>query len=142
MSADGKSGGAHARRGPRAERAVRSALLGLVLVLSLELAACGDDAAANVAGGNIQRGKVLIAANGCGSCHQIPGIDGADADVGPPLNRIGRRIYIAGMRRNTPEAMIAWLQNPQAIVPGNAMPNMGLSERDARDIAAYLYTLR
>jgi cytochrome c1 len=38
--------------------------------------------------------------------------------------------------------MIAWLQNPQAIVPGNAMPNMGLSEPDARDITAYLYTLR
>jgi cytochrome c2 len=93
-------------------------------------------------GGNAKHGKALIATNGCGSCHQIPGIGGADADVGPPLTRVGRRIYIAGVLRNTPDAMIEWLRNPQAIVPGNAMPDMGLSERDARDIAAYLYTLR
>lgn len=84
----------------------------------------------------------LIRQNGCGACHQIPGIEDANGFVGPPLNTIGRRIYIAGVARNTPEAMIGWLENPQAIVPGNAMPNMGLSEEDARDIAAYLYTLR
>jgi cytochrome c2 len=46
------------------------------------------------------------------------------------------------MRRNTPEGMIAWLENPQAIVPGNAMPNMGIDQHDATDIATYLYTLR
>jgi cytochrome c2 len=114
----------------------------VALTFSLSLAACGENAGATVVGGNPRHGKALIAANGCGSCHQIPGIDGADADVGPPLTRVGRRIYIAGMLRNTPDALIAWLRNPQAIVPGNAMPNMGLSERDARDIAAYLYTLR
>jgi hypothetical protein len=59
-----------------------------------------------------------------------------------PSIRPGRRIYIAGILRNTPDALIAWLRNPQTVVPGNAMPNMGLSESDARDIAAYLYTLR
>ena len=72
----------------------------------------------------------------------IPGVKGADGLVGPPLAMIGRRIYIAGVRRNTPENMIAWLQDPQAVVPGNVMPNMGLSRRDAIDIAAYLDTLR
>jgi cytochrome c2 len=120
----------------------RTAVLALALVFSLSLTACGENAAATVTGGDAQRGKVLIAANGCGSCHQIPAIDGADADVGPPLTRFGRRIYIAGILRNTPDGLIAWLRNPQTIVPGNAMPDMGLSERDARDIAAYLYTLR
>lgn len=59
-------------------------------------------------------------------------------DFPPPLIRI----YIAGMLRNTPENMVTWLRNPQAIVPGNVMPDMGLSARDARDVAAYLFTLQ
>jgi cytochrome c2 len=62
--------------------------------------------------------------------------------VGPPLTDIGRRIYLAGVLRNTPENMMFWLQNPQRVVPGNAMPDMGLTRDQAQDIAAYLYTLR
>ncbi len=92
--------------------------------------------------GDVRRGIHLIQQNGCGACHQIPGVENAHGFVGPPLTAMSRRIYIAGVERNTPQAMIAWLQNPQAFVPGNAMPNMGLSEADARDITAYLYTLR
>jgi cytochrome c2 len=53
-----------------------------------------------------------------------------------------RRIYIAGVLRNSPANMIAWLQNPQGFVPGNAMPNMSVDHNDARDLTAYLYTLR
>lgn len=120
----------------------RATALALTLVLSFSLASCGEHAGATVIGGNVERGKALILADGCGSCHRIPGIAGADADVGPPLTRVGRRIYIAGMLRNTPDALIAWLRYPQTVVPGNAMPNTGLSDQDARDIAAYLYTLR
>jgi cytochrome c2 len=117
--------------------------LAVLSVCVAVLAGC-DDHPANRPGvsGDIRHGMQLIRQNGCGACHQIPGIDDANGFVGPPLNAIGRRIYIAGVQRNTPQAMIAWLQNPQAIVPGNAMPNMGLSEPDARDITAYLYTLR
>ena len=55
---------------------------------------------------------------------------------------MGRRVYIAGMLRNSPENMIAWLENPQAIVAGNVMPRMGLNRNQAQDIAAYLDTLR
>lgn len=119
-----------------------AAALALTLAVSFSLAACDENAGAKVIGGNVEQGKALILANGCGSCHRIPGIEGADADVGPPLTRVGRRIYIAGMLRNTPDALIAWLRYPQNVVPGNAMPNMGLSDQEARDIAAYLYTLR
>jgi cytochrome c1 len=61
--------------------------------------------------------------------------------VGPPLDHMGRRVFIAGLLRNTPENMVRWLRFPQRIVPGNAMPDMGLTERQARDITAYLYTL-
>ena len=54
---------------------------------------------------------------------------------------LGKRIFIAGLLRNTPANMVTWLRDPQEIVPGNAMPDMGLSEEQARDITAYLYTL-
>ena len=121
----------------------RRHLLALLLVplMSLGLAGC-DSGHAAVRGGNPQRGIRLIERDGCGTCHVIPGIDGADGVVGPPLTGVGRRIYLAGVLRNTPNNMTEWLVHPQAVIPGNAMPNMGLSDRQARDIAAYLYTLR
>lgn len=88
--------------------------------------------------GDAERGAILIAKVGCGSCHIIPGIGGARGLVGPPLDHMGRRIFIAGLLRNTPENMVTWLTHPQRIVPGNAMPEMGLSSLDASDIAAFL----
>lgn len=95
-----------------------------------------------VAGGDPQRGPKLITAFGCGGCHTVPGVRGANGNVGPPLTRFGDRTYIAGMLRNTPANLVRWIRDPQAVVPGNAMPNMGVTEAEARDIAAYLYTLR
>jgi cytochrome c2 len=91
--------------------------------------------------GDPERGARLIDQIGCGSCHMIPGVDGAKGLVGPPLDHMGRRIFIAGLLRNTPGNMVTWLRDPQEVVPGNAMPDMGLSEEQARDITAYLYTL-
>ena len=72
----------------------------------------------------------------------MPGIAGADGLVGPPLTKMGRRVYIAGVLRNSPANMVAWLENPQAFVSGNVMPRLGLNRNQAQDIAAYLYTLR
>ena len=109
------------------------------------LVACGVDLgyqAITVPGGDQDRGRELIASFGCGSCHTIPGIEGADAVVGPPLTDMGRREYIAGNLPNEPPNMIRWLVDPQAVEPGTAMPNLGISERQARHMAAYLYTLR
>ncbi|HZT19436.1 MAG TPA: cytochrome C [Dongiaceae bacterium] len=93
-------------------------------------------------GGDADRGAALITGYGCGACHVVPGVPGADGVVGPPLTMIARRIYLAGVLRNTPENMVFWLRYPQRVVPGNAMPDMGVTSSDARDIAAYLYTLR
>jgi hypothetical protein len=87
-------------------------------------------------------GRMQIAETGCGSCHMIPGITGAGGLAGPPLNQIGRGVFVAGPPRNTPDNMIMWLREPQAIVPGNAMPNIGQQVQQARDVAAYLSTLR
>lgn len=95
-----------------------------------------------VPGGDPGRGEVAIRSYGCGACHSVPGVDGADGMVAAPLDAYAERDYIAGARRNTPDDLILWIQNPQAIEPGTAMPDLGVTEADARDIAAYLYTLR
>jgi cytochrome c len=104
--------------------------------------AAGGEARVAVTGGNADRGKAAIATYGCGSCHTIPGIRSAKGMVGPPLLYWSRRTFIAGEVPNTPDFLIRWIEVPQAIEPGTAMPNLGVPEGDARDIAAYLYTLR
>ncbi len=91
---------------------------------------------------NVANGRLLIANYGCVSCHSIPGISGANATVGPPLDRFYERSYIAGWIPNTWNNLTAWIQNPQQIKPGTAMPNLDVTPEDAFDIAAYLYTLR
>jgi cytochrome c2 len=113
-----------------------------ILVLMGTLAACSETSnSANGFGGHPRQGASLIRKFGCGTCHTIPGIADANGEVGPPLTAIARRVYIAGMLRNSPGNLIRWLKDPQAVVPGNAMPKMGISDDEARDIAAYLYTL-
>lgn len=66
---------------------------------------------------------------------------GANAPVGPPLAGISARGFLGGVLPNTPENLVRWLRAPQEINPRTAMPDLGVSERDARDIAAYLATL-
>ena len=78
----------------------------------------------------------------CVTCHAIPGTVNGKPNVGPPLDGIASRRYIGGVLLNTPDNMIRWLINPQAIDPMSGMPNLGLKEQDARDIASYLYTLK
>ncbi len=97
--------------------------------------------AARAAQGNPARGKELIQAYGCASCHTIPGVPGADGKVGPPLDGVADRAYVAG-QENTPAHLGHWIQHPQQVRPGTPMPEMGVTEPDSRDIAAYLYTLR
>jgi cytochrome c len=92
--------------------------------------------------GNFSRGKTAIGRYGCGSCHAIPGIRSARGLVGPPLVFFGLRTYIAGEVPNNPENLVKWLRDPQSVEAGTAMPKLGLSDQDARDVAAYLYTLR
>ena len=95
-----------------------------------------------VDGGDIARGKIQIVSYGCGSCHTIPGIAGAQGEVGPPLAAWSRRRIIAGEVANTPANLITWITVPESIEPGVAMPNLGVSDSQARDIAAYLYSLK
>lgn len=101
-----------------------------------------ESAAQGTGIGDVQRGRVLVRQYGCGACHAVPGLPEARGVVGPSLATIGRRVYIAGVLRNSTDNMMRWLQDPQQVVPGNAMPNMNIDRRDARDLTAYLATLR
>jgi cytochrome c len=92
-----------------------------------------------ITGGNPRHGLEAIQRYGCGACHRIDGVPGAYGTVGPTLQKIGERAYIAGTLPNSPENLQQWIRFPQRIVPGNAMPELDVSEIDARDIAAYLY---
>jgi len=121
---------------------------GRAILASFLLAAilCGCDAHESEAVaahdiGNPEQGARLIHRVSCGACHSIPGIPGAHGHVGPPLAGFARRIYIAGVLPNTPTNLVRWVINPPAIAPTTAMPVLGLTPHDARDVAAYLYTL-
>ncbi len=117
----------------------------LLAVALSALAGCGDDvneSATALTGGDPGKGRVAIERIGCPSCHTIPRIRGANALVGPPLDRIASRTYIAGVLGNSPENMMRWLHDPPAVDPRTAMPNLHLSDTDVRDIASFLYTLR
>lgn len=93
-------------------------------------------------GGNPEHGKNLIGSYRCGACHTIPGVPRADGVVGPPLTFFARRTMIAGELPNSTENLVRWIRSPKSVEPGTAMPTLGLSEQEARDVAAYLYTLR
>lgn len=113
-----------------------------ILVVAMGIAACGKHVtkAPIVDGGNAERGKVAIKRYGCGSCHTIPGIMAPRGLVGPSLEGVGQRMYIAGVLSNQPENIVQWIMDPPANDPKTAMPKLGVTERDARDIAEYLYT--
>lgn len=125
--------------------AVRLALVCGLLAIAMALSACDRDAlrqAAELTGGDPGRGQVALRQRGCASCHTIPGVPGADGLVGPPLGGIASRVYIAGVLPNTPANLIRWIQMPRSVDEHTAMPNTGVTEAEARDIAGYLYSLR
>ena len=93
-------------------------------------------------GGSPRRGVEAINRYGCASCHTIPGVPGATALVGPNLQQVASRMYLAGVLPNTLDNMVRWLQHPRDVDPLTAMPNLNVTDADARDIASYLYTLK
>ncbi len=141
-------GAMNAHRAARPRRSLPLAALGvgmtclLLLLISCKSRHEQSQAQAATGGGSSTLGRKLITQYGCPSCHSIPGIQGPKGVVGPPLDHIAQRTFIAGKVKNTPQNVIQWLQNPQSFDPANAMPNLGIPEKDARDIAAYLYTLK
>lgn len=129
-----------------AERVPAALLGGLIAVAALAVAACGEpgshQTARRLTGGDPERGRAAILRHGCATCHTIPGVPGADGKVGPSLAGLAQRTSLAGRLPNEPDELVRWIRHPQRVEPGNLMPDMGLDEREARDVAAYLYTLR
>ncbi|MET3915664.1 mono/diheme cytochrome c family protein [Variovorax sp. OAS795] len=106
-------------------------------------AACGAVANASAAvAGDVARGARALHQYACNACHTIPGVTSSFPNVGPPLVGIGARTLIAGKLANTPDNMVRWLRHTHEVDRRTAMPEMGVAEQDARDIAAYLATLR
>ena len=98
--------------------------------------------AAQLTGGDPARGRQLMRQFGCAGCHTVSGVPGAVGLVGPQLTRIGERVYIAGVLANSPDNLVRWIVDPKAYSPRTAMPRTGISEEQARHVAAYLYSLR
>jgi cytochrome c2 len=113
-----------------------------MLVAAALLAACSGGARPAPPEGNASRGRALLYQHGCGYCHSIPGVEAARGNVGPPLDDVGRRVYLAGSLPNTPTHMAQWIRFPQSYRPGTAMPDLHVSADDAKDMVAYLYRLR
>jgi cytochrome c2 len=109
-------------------------------LLVVAAAGCGGTRQhVDVQGGVPSRAPAEINAYGCGSCHTIVGVSDANGKVGPKLDDFAERRYIAGRLPNTPANLVRWISEPQRVDPGNVMPFLGVSDQDARDIAAYLY---
>lgn len=128
-------------------RPARRCLLAPVALLALAVlafaAGCGRQRPQlTVEGGDPQLGRQAIQKYGCGTCHYVPGVPGAEGRSAQMLVGFGDRADIVGAAENTPENLIQWIQQPQAIAPRTKMPALGVSEKDARDIAAYLLSLR
>lgn len=119
-------------------------LLPSLALLLATLSACGSAIPPDrrVVDGDPQRGRQLIGEVGCGVCHRIPGVDGANGIVGPSLDGVGRRNLLAGVLPNRPGLMARWVRDAPSLRPETGMPEMPLSEEQAEDVAAYLYTLR
>lgn len=112
----------------------------LALALALLAGGCGEPGASmEVAGGQAARGRAAIERFGCAACHTIPGIASHGAQVGPPLVAMRERGYLAGVLPNTPQNMVRWLRHPTEVDSLTAMPDLGLTEAEAADIAAFLY---
>ena len=112
---------------------------------TMALLACKDEVqkwSRALTAGDPDRGKTALSTYGCIACHSIPGVPGSNALTAPPLIGISQRSYLAGMLENTPENLRRWIQHPRQVNPHTAMPEQGVTNQDAADMAAYLYTTR
>jgi cytochrome c2 len=119
------------------------AMVGCLAVAGCDLSGTEVFNTKHVDDGDAGRGHALVASGafGCAACHVIPGIRFPRGNVGPPLDGMASRGLIAGQLPNKPGVLVAFLQNPPALVPQTGMPNVGLTLEQSRDVAAYLYTL-
>ncbi|GAA0414119.1 c-type cytochrome [Massilia aurea] len=116
---------------------------GALLCAAVLASGCAkEEPASRVSGGDPERGRLLVQQYQCAACHFIPEVQGPNGDAGPSLESMGRLSYIAGSIPNQPENMIRFLQNPPAVKPGTLMPALGITDDEARHMAAFMYSLK
>lgn len=108
-----------------------------LLASALCVAGCSTDA-----GDAVEQGRRLVAQYQCGVCHHVPGVPAARGTLGPSLAHVGRASYIAGHLPNRGDTLARFIASPQSLAPGIAMPDLGVSDEDARAMARYLASLR
>ncbi|MGH8728919.1 MAG: c-type cytochrome [Burkholderiales bacterium] len=111
-----------------------------LVLLTVFFAACGGERSSFEKIGNAEQGRELLWQYGCGVCHEIPEVKGATGKVGPPLKNMAHQVYIAGVLPNTPENLVYWIRAPHKVDPLTAMPDLGVTGEQARDMVAYLYS--
>jgi cytochrome c len=150
----GRSGLLPAPESPPAPPARRLSLMPLALALAVSALLLGgamgwrqhqqssqaEAVARAMTGGEPRRAPQLIIRYGCSGCHTIPGVPGADGRVAPPLAELRQRVYLGGVLPNSAENLTGWIVNPRRYSPNTAMPASGISQAEARDVAAYLYS--
>ncbi len=98
--------------------------------------------AVTATGGAAREGEQLFASRGCASCHQLRGTE-AHATVGPDLTHLATRATLAALSIPNDRAELeAWLRDPQAIKPGNHMPDLGLAPAEVSALTSFLQELR
>jgi cytochrome c1 len=109
----------------------------------LALAACGQThiQSSVIANADPGRGRAAMEQLACGACHEVPGISWPRSRVGPPLDGFAERAFIAGRLPNQPAILVQWVRDAPSLAPDTGMPAIPMTEQEARDVAAYLYTL-
>ena len=91
--------------------------------------------------GNPNAGRQLFVSAGCAGCHTLNNLPGASGVAGPNLTNVVLRPTLAGETIPlTPDTLTRFLLDPSAVKPGSTMPSVGLTESEARDLAAFLYS--
>lgn len=118
--------------------AVATALLGLPLVVG-----CADkrEQPRALTGAEAIAGKAVIERVGCAACHRIPRVAWPQGTVGGSLDGFADRSMIAGRFPNQPETLTVWVRSAPSMSASTGMPAMPITSEEARDVAAYLYTL-
>jgi cytochrome c len=109
--------------------------------LVLAITACAEQAPSSRIAGDPDAGAAIIASVACGVCHTIPGIPGANGIVAPSLQGFAYRTMIGGVAPNRPSVLVQWIRDAPSLAPDTLMPPMPVDDHEARQIAAYLYTL-
>lgn len=92
------------------------------------------------AGGIASEGKKLFETIGCQDCHVAEGFTkvrearGTSYDVAPELSKVGSK--------DNPDWLFDWVRDPRHFNPETRMPNLRLTDPEARNIVAYLGSLK